>query len=215
MISTRVLRGDDPGALAQAVELLRNGEVIAIPTDTVYGIAADGFNADAIEKLYIVKERPTQKAIMLLLGSTSDLDKVASSLPDSVSLLAQKFWPGGLTLVVPARETLPKNLRADGETIGVRVPNSDLVRKIVVAIGNPLAATSANLSGRPNPTTASEVVEQLGGRIPLVIDGGAMPSRLASTVLDCTTSPPRVLREGAVPLDEINALLGVNIAGQE
>src|SRR5262249_40437031 len=161
-----------------------------IPTDTVYGIAADGYNAAAVEKLFIAKDRPSSKAIMLLVGDDSDLDKAASYVSPPARRLAEHFWPGGLTLVVGAREELPSNLCADTHTIGVRLPDSDLVRELVRALGRPIAATSANLSGGANPRTAQDVLHDLDGRIALVLDGGATPGNVASTVLDCTVEPP-------------------------
>lgn len=207
-MQTRVLPATDLTAQAEALDLLRRGEVVALPTDTVYGIAADSLNADAIEKLFLIKERPSQKAIMLLVGAPDDLERVATNVPESARKLARAFWPGGLTLVVPAKSDLPANLTAETSTIGVRLPNAPLVRELVRQLGRPLAATSANLSGGANPTTAQEVLAQLGGRFPLILDGGASLGALASTVLDCTTDPPRVLRTGALPIQDIENILG-------
>lgn len=211
MIQTEILSATDPNALTHALDLLQRGEVIAIPTDTVYGVAADGFNADAIEKLFIAKDRPPSKAIMLLVGDYTDLEKAASYVSPTAQQLAERFWPGGLTLVVPARDELPSNLCADTRTIGVRLPASDLVRNLVRAFGRPIAATSANRSGGTNPRTAQDVLNDLDGRIALVLDGGATPGNVASTVLDCTTEPPRVLRAGAIAVDEIERVLGITI----
>lgn len=191
-----------------AVERLRAGEVIAIPTDTVYGIAADGFNADAVEKLFVAKDRPSHKAIMLLLGDYEDLAKATDYISPTAERLAQRFWPGGLTLVVKARPDIPANLTADTHTIGVRLPDSDFVRELVRAFGSPIAATSANLSGGANPRTPQDVLAALDGRIATLFDGGPTAGSLASTVLDCTIDPPRVLREGAISASEIEQLLG-------
>lgn len=206
-MQTRIISLDDPSAVSTVLELVRQGQVVAIPTDTVYGIAADGFNADAVEKLFIAKDRPSHKAIMLLLGDYADLEKTAEYISPTAQRLAQRFWPGGLTLVVHARQELPANLRAETNTIGVRLPDSDLVRELVRALGRPLAATSANRSGGANPRTAQEVLNDLDGRIALILDGGATPGALASTVLDCTTDPPRVLRAGAIAIETLEDFL--------
>lgn len=208
-MKTEILRADAPNALETVLALLRRGELVAIPTDTVYGVAADGFQPEAVEKLFVAKDRPSHKAIMLLLGEYEDMEKVAAYTSPTAQRLAQRFWPGGLTLVVNAREELPANLRAQTNTIGVRLPDSDVVRDLVRRLGRPLAATSANLSGGANPRTAEDVMEALGGRIALILDGGATPGKVASTVLDCTVEPPRVLRAGAIAVEEIEGVPGV------
>ncbi len=210
-MNTEILPATDFAAIQRALELVRRGEVIALPTDTVYGIATDGFNAAAVEKLFIAKDRPPSKAIMLLLGDFEDLNKAAASVPLPARRLAERFWPGGLTLVVHARQELPANLRADGETIGVRLPNSNLVREFIRSLGRPLAATSANLSGGENPRTAQDVFHSLGGRIALILDGGATPGNIPSTVVDCTKEPPRILRAGAISIQDIARALDLPI----
>jgi L-threonylcarbamoyladenylate synthase len=206
-MKTNLIVASEPNAIQRALELLRAGEVVAIPTDTVYGLATDGFNASAVEKLYVVKDRPSHKAIMLLLGDYEDLEKAATYISPNAQRLAAAFWPGGLTLVVPAREELPAILRADAKTIGVRLPDSDLVRDLVKELGRPLAATSANLSGGANPRTAQDVLRDLGGRLPLILDGGETRAAVPSTVVDCTVEPPRILREGAIAREEIERVL--------
>lgn len=208
-MNTEILRADAPNAISHTLELLKNGEVIAIPTDTVYGIAADGYNASAVEKLFVAKDRPPHKAIMLLLGEYSDLEEVALYVSPTAKRLAERFWPGGLTLVVNGGEALPFNLRAATNTIGVRLPNAELVRNLVRELGRPIAATSANISGGTNPRTAEDVLRDLNGRIALILDGGATPGSTPSTVLDCTVEPPRVLREGAIPVSEIEQELDI------
>jgi|SRR5581483_9452857 L-threonylcarbamoyladenylate synthase len=206
---TEILPADAPNAIQRALELIQRGEVVALPTDTVYGIMTDGSNADAIEKLFIAKDRPAHKAIQLLIADASDLERVAVQVTPAARVLAEKFFPGGLTLVVPARADLPKNLRAETDTVGVRLPDAPLVRALARALGRPLAATSANRSGGVNPRTAQDVLNDLGGRIPLILDGGATPDNVASTVLDCTQAVPRVLRAGAIALDEIARVLNI------
>jgi L-threonylcarbamoyladenylate synthase len=209
---TLVRAANEPDALQIALDLLRQGEVVAIPTDTVYGVATDGFDASAVEKLFVVKDRPSHKAIMLLLGEYEDLEKAAAYVSPNAQRLAAAFWPGGLTLVIPAREGLPANLRADTNSIGVRLPDSDLVTELVKGLGRPLAATSANLSGGANPRTAQDVLRDLDGRLPLILDGGETPAALPSTVIDCTVEPPRLLRAGAIARDAIENVLGAALA---
>ncbi len=210
-METEILPASDPAAFQHALELVRRGEVIALPTDTVYGVATDGWNAAGVEKLFVAKNRPSSKAIMLLLGDFEDLDKAAASISPMARQLAERFWPGGLTLVVEAKPDLPSNLKAETNTIGVRLPNYSLVREFVRALGRPIAATSANLSGGENPRTAQDVMNSLGGRIALILDGGATPGNVASTVLDCTVEPPRVLRAGAISVEQIEEALGMRL----
>jgi len=208
-MKTEILLASDLSAMSRALELVRRGEIVALPTDTVYGIMADGLNADAIEKLFSAKDRPSHKAIQLLIADAWDLERVAAQVSPNARKLAETFFPGGLTLVVTARADLPKNLRADTNTIGVRLPDAPLVRELARALGRPLAATSANRSGGANPRTAQDALKDLDGRIALIVDGGATPGNLASTVLDCTVEPPRVLRAGAIALAEIERVLGI------
>lgn len=211
-METIVLKADDGSAMPRALQLLRAGEIVALPTDTVYGIMADGYNADAIEKLFIAKDRPSHKAIQLLIADAADLERVAAHVSAAARQLADTFFPGGLTLVVPARDDLPKNLRADTDAIGVRLPDAPLVRAIARALGRPLAATSANRSGGANPGAAQDVLCDMAGRIALILDGGATPDSVPSTVLDCTVEPPRVLRAGAIAIAEIERALGMTLA---
>ncbi|MGB8648072.1 MAG: L-threonylcarbamoyladenylate synthase [Anaerolineae bacterium] len=199
-------------ALARAVALLEQGEVIALPTDTVYGVAADGLNPDAIEKLYAVKKRSRDKAIPLLLASAEDLALVVAEAPRGARVLAERFWPGALTLVVRARENLPAILRAGGNSVAVRVPDHPTPRALAQTLGRPLAATSANLSGGRDPSTAQEVLDQLDGRLPLVLDGGRVGGGVPSTVVDFSVEPPRVLRIGALAVAELEKTLGASLA---
>jgi L-threonylcarbamoyladenylate synthase len=191
-------RVSEKQALDQAIALLRQGEVIAVPTDTLYGIACDCMNAEAIARLYEVKGRPPQKAIPLLLSGERQLLEVTSEVPDVVWEIAEQFWPGALTIVLKAAPNLPPILTAGGDTVAVRLPDSRVVRVLAAGLTRPLAVTSANFSGQPNCRDAQEVLEQIGSDLPLILDGGPTPGELASTVLDLTVSPPRILREGPV-----------------
>ena len=200
---TTIKSTDEPDALPFALSFLRAGHVIAVPTDTVYGVAADGLNPDAIQRLYEVKQRPADRPIPLLLADIEDVWHVIRSFPSGAHRLAQKFWPGPLTLVLPARPELPPILLAGGTTVGVRIPDHAWLRELIRRLGRPLAATSANLSDHPPARSAQEVLAQLGGRIPLIIDDGPARGGQASTVVDCTGERPRVLRPGPVTEEAI------------
>lgn len=187
---------------AEALRLLQRGAAIGFPTDTVYGVGADGLSAAAVLQLFAIKVRPRTQAIPLLLADPVDLHAVSAALPDHALALAERYWPGGLTLVVPAAPHLPNELLAGGTSVAVRVPDHAGLRDLIRQLGHPLAATSANLHGQPNPRTAQDVVAQLGERLPLVLDGGATPGDVASTIVDVTGPAPRVLRQGVVRLED-------------
>ncbi len=195
--------------LNEALDRLRHGQAVAFPTDTVYGVGADGLSAGAVLQLYAIKDRPRTQAIPLLLADPADLVLVSSRVPTHAQLMAERYWPGGLTLVVPAAAHLPTELLAGGSTVAVRVPDHPVLRDLIRQLHHPLAATSANLHGYANPRTASDVVTQLGERLPLVLDGGATPGDIASTIVDVSGPVPRVLRQGVVQVDKV--LLGKTV----
>ncbi len=200
-METRRLSAEDPQAIQQAVEVLRSGGLVAYPTDTVYGLAALLHDPAAIDRLYEVKGRDNSKAIAVLVGETGQLASVALELSKCARKLAKQFWPGALTLVVPRHPSLPDNL-SPLPTVGVRMPDHPFARALLRQSGA-LATTSANLSGQPSPQTAGEVQAQLGGRIELLIDGGACPGGVPSTVVDCTAPDPKILRQGAISEEDI------------
>lgn len=193
--------------LRRAAEFLRAGELVAFPTDTVYGVGAVCWNESAVAKLYTAKLRSLDKAIPILLADTADLALVARDLPPMAIKLGDAFWPGALTLVVPKAERVPLEVTSGGDTVAVRIPNHDLTRALIRLAGAPLATTSANLSGGPSPVTAEEVAAQLAGRIPMILDGGACPGGAASTVVDVTGPTPRILRPGPITEADILAVL--------
>jgi len=203
MLRAGIRAVSDPGALDQALALLKSGEVIALPTDTVYGVAADCANAAAIARLYEIKERPRDRPIPLLLAGEADLLSVAVDLPAAVWELARAFWPGGLTLVVPAADWLPDILTAGQPSVAVRLPDHRVPRVLAAGLGRPLAVTSANISDQPSPRTAEEVFEQLNSRLPLILDDGPAAGGVASTILDLTTTPFRILREGPITREQL------------
>ena len=204
-METLILSVDHPNALAQALQILRAGGLVAFPTDTVYGVGALVFDAAAIEKIYAAKGRSTEKAVPILLGDAADLEKVTAQVSEMALRLAGRFWPGPLTLVVPRHASIPETL-SPLPTVGVRVPDHPVARALLRAAG-PMAVTSANLSGQASPCTVEEVYVQLGGRIPLILDGGQTPGGAPSTVVNCLGAEPQILREGSITLAQIQASL--------
>jgi L-threonylcarbamoyladenylate synthase len=192
----------------QAIEILREGGIVSYPTDTVYGLGADPLNKRAVDKIYSAKKRPYNQPLPLLLADKSDLSKVASTLPDIVWKLAERFWPGGLTLVLKKSSWVPVHVTAGGDSIAVRVPNHAIPIALVQGLASPIIGTSANLSGRPSPVTAEEVREQLGEGVDLIIDGGRCPGGIESTVLDVSGKIPTLVREGAVPKEKLERICG-------
>ena len=185
-----------PTQLAVAAQLLHDRQPIAFPTDTVYGLGTLAFDGPTVLKLYVAKERPPEKAIPILIADTSDLAQITIGLSEMARRLIAQFWPGALTIVVPRQPTIPIEVSTT-ETVAVRIPDLNLARDLLRLTG-PLAVTSANRSAGPNPCTAQEVLEQLGGRIAAVIDGGRTRGGVPSTVVDCTQAMPVILREGAI-----------------
>lgn len=206
-MQTLVLFADRPGALAQAVAVLRSGGLVAFPTDTVYGVGAHAYLPAAVARLYAAKVRPEGKAIPLLLGDAADIERVSRNLPPLTQRLTNAFWPGALTLVVPRNPELPDIVTAGGPTVAVRLPDHPVPRALARALGAPLAATSANLSGQAEASSAADVMAQLDGRIDLLLDGGRCPGGVPSSVVDLTVQPPAILRQGALDPELLQRLL--------
>ena len=200
-METSILLAELPPALERAIELLREGQMVAFPTDTVYGLGALAFDREAIERIYLVKGRDATRPISVLVGSPAALAEVTAGMNALARALAEKFWPGALTLVVPRHPALPDNLSAQ-RTIGVRMPDHPVALALLKQAG-PLTGTSANLSGQPSASTAQEVYVQLSGRIPLILDGGRTPGGAPSTVVDCTGGQPVILRPGPITREQI------------
>jgi L-threonylcarbamoyladenylate synthase len=193
--------------IRRVAQRIRCGEVVAVPTDTVYGLAADPFREGAAERIFEIKRRPESNPILLLIDSLEQLNEVASDLPPTFRRIAAAFWPGPLTIVVPASPRVPSAITAGTGTVAVRLPAAPLIRRLIRASGCPLTGTSANLSGSPAATSANEVKRQLRGRVYHIVDGGNVDggrSRLSqpSTILDLT-SEPRIVRQGAVSWAEL------------
>ena len=204
----QVLPIGDPSAISQADNLIRSGEVIAFPTDTVYGIGASAFQREAIEKIYQIKDRSHLKAIPILVADPADLQRITPPLSPTARRLVNRFWPGALTLVLPILPSLPRIL-SPTPTIGVRIPDHTTVRELLRVVG-PLAATSANLSGDNPALNADQVEANLGSRIQLILDGGKVPGGIPSTVVDCSGDQPVLLREGPLSWGEITDFLDIH-----
>jgi L-threonylcarbamoyladenylate synthase len=199
--------GDPPSAeaLRRAIDVLAQGWPIAIPTDTVYGLAADPFRPGAADRLFDAKRRPRDVSLPVLVSDTEQALALATAVPATAAALMARFWPGALTVVLPARPGLAADLGDDDATVGVRCPAHPVPLALCAAVG-PLATTSANRHGRPTLTTAAEVVAAFGDEVPVVLDGGTC-SGSPSTVVDCTGVEPRLLREGRVPWTVLVAAL--------
>jgi L-threonylcarbamoyladenylate synthase len=189
--------------IEKGVAILQKGGVIAFPTDTVYGLGADAFNGTAVERIYQIKNRPEHRALPLLIADARELTTLADPIPDIAWFLARRFWPGGLTLVLPKNDSVPVHLTR-GSTIAVRVPDHLVCRAIIQQLGNPIIGTSANISGQAAASNADEVEQQLGGVIDFVINGGKCPGGKESTVVDIAHESLTVLRQGTIPSDEID-----------
>ena len=190
-----------------AADQIRSGEVLGMPTDTFYGLAADPFNLRAVERVYDIKTRSRHKPLSLLIESTDQAEELAKPLPEEFYALARKFWPGPLTIIVRAGSRLPLKVTANTGNVALRVPNAKIPLAVVTAAAIPITATSANLSGASECTTAEQVRDQLKGRLNIMVDGGDSPRDVASTIVDLSdeASRWRIIREGAIPADEISS----------
>jgi L-threonylcarbamoyladenylate synthase len=195
-------------AVARAAELLRAGELVALPTETVYGLAANAWNADAVRRIFEVKGRPPHNPIIVHVASLELARGCVSDWPPLADKLAAAFWPGPLTLVLPRSPEIPDVVTAGGRTVGVRWPSHPFIQAVIRACGFPLAAPSANRSNQISPTNADHVRKDLGGRIPLIVDGGQSQVGIESTVLDLASSPPRLLRPGMIHTKSLLAAMG-------
>ncbi len=204
-MKTEMIKAANPAAIHHAVDVLKHGGLVAFPTDTVYGLAALPFKDEYVEELFSAKGRNNSRAIAILIGDIKDLPRVVNDFGQTPARLAERFWPGPLTLVVSKLAGLPEVLSQDG-TIGVRMPDHPLALALLREIG-PLAVTSANISGQENTNTAEEVYRQLNGRVHLIMDGGRTMGGVPSTVVNCLTEAMTILREGPISLKELEQAL--------
>jgi L-threonylcarbamoyladenylate synthase len=187
----------------RAIEIVKGGGIVAFPTDTVYGLGGDAFNSEVAERIYRVKQRPRSLPLPVLLADSTQVDAVVDFTPGIARFLMKCFWPGGLTLVLPKRASLPEIISAGSDNVAIRIPNHVVPLTIIHGLGAPIIGTSANISNKPSPVTAQEVEQQLGSEIDLIINTGRCPGGLESTVVDVTGETPVILRHGIIPEDEI------------
>jgi L-threonylcarbamoyladenylate synthase len=197
-----------PEAVARAAAVLRAGDLVAFPTETVYGLGANAFDGAAVARLFAAKGRPANNPLIVHVAAVADVRRVAAAWPESADRLSRRFWPGPLTLVLPRGEGVADAVTAGGPTVAVRLPAHPVARALLEAASVPVAAPSANRSSHLSPTRAEHVLRDLQGRIDLVLDGGPCAGGIESTVLDVTTSPPRLLRPGLVSVAELEAVIG-------
>jgi L-threonylcarbamoyladenylate synthase len=212
-LPTQIVGGQS--AVTRAVELLRAGEVVALPTETVYGLAADALNPSAVAKIFEAKERPRFDPLIVHLPNRKSIDSIAKVDSDLVSSLMDKFWPGPLTFVLPKRETIPDIVTAGLETVAVRMSAHPLFQQIVSAFGGPLAAPSANRFGRISPTMAQHVYEELAGRIPLIVDGEPSTVGIESTIARVIDDGIEILRQGAITAEMLREFASVRIGRRD
>lgn len=198
----------DPALIAQAGDLILRGDVVAFPTETVYGLGASASNARAVGKIFTAKGRPATNPLIVHVASAREVDQVASEFPEMAQRLAERFWPGPLTLILPRAEAIPRIVTAGGDTVAVRVPRHPVALALLRAVGVPIAAPSANQSTLLSPTRAEHVLRSLSGRIPLLLDGGPTPGGIESTVVDVHTDRPRLLRPGLIPVAQLESIVG-------
>ncbi len=206
-MTARIVRAEEPDAVEQALAVWQAGGLVAIPTDTVYGLSALPTRTDALRRLWRIKGRDDGAFIALLLSDLEELPRFAV-LPEAVRPLVQRFWPGPLTLMLPRTEAVPPEI-GEGPRVGIRLPALPLACALIRAAGGALAVTSANLPGYPPARTAQEVLAQLGPEVDLVVNGGWVPIGVSSTVVDCTRWPPVIVREGPISEVDIRAVLGL------
>jgi L-threonylcarbamoyladenylate synthase len=200
-------RAPDPEVIAAAAGLLRGGGLVAFPTETVYGLGVDPFQPAAVERLFVAKGRPEEKGLIFHLGEITEVEELAAEVPAAARALLARFFPGPLTLVLPARERVPLAARGGRSTLAVRMPDHPVALALARAFGGPIAAPSANLSGAPPPRTAEEVALALGDRIDALVDAGPTPGGVPSTLVDLSVVRPRILREGAIASERILQVL--------
>lgn len=201
--------GRPPGIFAEAAAILRNGGLVAFPTETVYGLGANALDATAVARIFEAKGRPSNNPVIVHIADEADLARVVASWPETAQRLAAQFWPGPLTLVLPRGPEIPDIVTAGGPTVAVRMVAHPVAQRLIRAAGVPLAAPSANRSGELSPTSAEHVAKGLSGRIEMILDGGSTRYGIESTVLDLSTHPPRLLRPGHITAAKIEAVIGV------
>ena len=207
-MQTRILPANGADTAAIAAQIIKNNGLVAIPTETVYGLGANGLNEDAVAKIFIAKGRPQDNPLILHVADAADIENFCKDIPDAAYALADAFWPGPLTMVLPARPCVPKCTTAGLPTVAVRCPDCEVTREIIRLAGVPVAAPSANISGKPSTTTAEHVFHDHNGKIELIVDGGPCRVGVESTIVDLTEERPRLLRPGGITPEQLMEVLG-------
>ncbi len=207
-MQTQLLNADYPKSIQTAAQILKNGGLVGMPTETVYGLAANALNGKAVAQIFAAKGRPMDNPLIVHISDISQLDRLVKLVPQSAKKLAEQFWPGPLTMILPKSELIPEEVSAGLDTVAVRFPSHPVARALIDAAGLPLAAPSANLSGQPSPTTAMHVMNDLNGKIDAVLDGGPCGVGLESTVITLATDPPCLLRPGGITPEQLQSVLG-------
>lgn len=204
---TAILPASDKAAVSQALALLKAGDVVVFPTDTIYGIGASITHEAALQKIFTIKARPENKAIVVFVPDFEALEDICEGLSDERITVLRHFWPGQLTVIFNKKDTIPDWVTAGKATVAVRIPDSPLCMSLARQLGHPMAVTSANISSMPTPSTATEVAEQLSQALPLVLDGGPSPEQKPSTIIDFAQQPPRLLREGVLSFEHLKSFI--------
>lgn len=207
-MNTIIINGTDDEAFSDAAKALREGMLVAFPTETVYGLGANALNTDAVNKIYEVKGRPSDNPLIVHIAEVSKLNELVAEIPEAAALLIEAFWPGPLTMVFKKSTLVPDIITAGLDTVAVRMPDSPIAQKLIREADVPVAAPSANISGRPSPTASKHVIEDLIGRIEYIVDGGSCQVGVESTVLDVTTDIPIILRPGGITSEMLEKVLG-------
>lgn len=204
----KISNNDDLNAYENAAMLIRDGQVVGMPTETVYGLAGNAYSEDAVRRIFEAKGRPQDNPLIVHISGFSEIYDLVSEVPEKAKLLADKFWPGPLTIILPKSEKVPFCVTGGLDTVAVRCPSHPVANNLIKASGVPIAAPSANISGKPSPTRAEHVLKDMNGKIPLIIDGGECDEGVESTVITLATSVPKLLRPGNVTLSELRSVLG-------
>ena len=207
-METLYLSALDSGTAGMAADIIKNGGLVALPTETVYGLGANGLDPAAVDKIFAAKGRPNDNPLILHISDAAQMDGLCHHIPASAYSLAAAFWPGPLTMVLPAKDIVPKRTTGGLSTVAMRCPDSDITRAIIRESGVPIAAPSANISGKPSTTTAQHVRDDHDGRIHCIVDGGPCRVGVESTIIDLTEQPPRLLRPGGITLEELQSVVG-------
>ena len=203
-----IKKEDGEKGILEAARLLKNGELVAIPTETVYGLAANALDGDAVEKIFLAKGRPQDNPLIVHISQTDEILPLVEGFDDRAKALAEAFWPGPLTIILPKSERIPTQVSAGLDTVAVRMPSHPTARAIIKACGFPLAAPSANTSGKPSPTSAAHVMDDMNGKIAAVVDGGNCDVGIESTVITLAQNTPRILRPGGITHEQLESVLG-------